>query len=79
MTMCVFVYRLKCTATCTFNTFWYFLSTHQSTVIKFPICFFFISYMLQLSYVDVCIDRKKIKCIHNITITSMYPLYIVRY
>ena len=59
MTTCVFVYRLTCTATCTFNTFWYFLSTHQSTVIKFPNCFFFISYMLQLSSVDVCIDRKK--------------------
>ena len=34
--------------------------------------------MLQLSHVDITID-KKIKCIQNITVTTMYPLYIVRY
>ena len=57
--MCVFVCKITCTATCTFNKFLYFLSTHQTNVIKFLNCFFFISYiMLQLSSVDVCIDRK---------------------
>ena len=79
MIMCGFVCRLTGTATCPFNKFWYFLSTHQTNVIKFPNCFFFISYMLQLSSVDVCFDIYKIKCIHNSTVTTMYPLYIVRY
>ena len=38
----VFECILTCTVSCTFNKFWYFLSTHQTNVIKFANCFLFI-------------------------------------
>ena len=75
---CVFLCILTCTATCTFNKFCYFLSTHQTNVNKFPNSFFFISYLHQLSSVNVYILIGKIKCIHTITVTTIYPFYILR-
>ena len=84
MIMCVFACRLTDTATCTFNKFWYFLSTHQTNVIKFPNCFFFISYMLLLSSVDVCIYKKnqmytKYYSCHNVShlYSKILRIYII--
>ena len=84
MIMSVFECILTCTVSCTFNKFWYFISTNQTNVIKFPNCFLFISFMLQLSYVDISIDRKnqmysKYYSYHNVSsLYSKIPrIYII--
>ena len=73
---CVFLCILTCMATCTFNKFCYFLSTHQTNVNKFPNSFYFISYLLQLSSVNVYIDWKNQMYTHYYSYYNLPHLYI---
>ena len=73
---CVFLCILTCTDTCTFNKFCYFLSTHQTNVNKFPNSFFFISYLLQLSSLNVYIDWKNQMYTHYYSYYNLSLLYI---
>ena len=72
----MFLCILTCTATWTFNKFCYFLSIHQTNINKFPNSFYFISYLLQLSSINVYIDWKNQLYTHYYSYYNLSILYI---